>query len=318
MSEKNNEVEFLVMGVDVSKDTLDVCIVPDFERMQVSNDAEGHVLIIEKVRKLGVKLIVLEATGGYEMALVLVLSEKQLPVTVINPRRIRKFADAIGITAKTDAIDAKVIAEFGRMVRPEIRVLPPAEIRLFSQLVARRRQLQEMYGMEQNRLACSIGEVRCMLEKHLRFLERGLEKIEKQINDEIKRTPLWKQKSDNLDAVKGVGPVLVSTFLAELPELGTLNKKQIAALVGVAPYNHDSGKYRGKRAIYGGRVVVRNVLYMSTLSACRWNPVIKSFYERLKAAGKPEKIAIVACMRKLLVILNSMAKTNSPWRPVIA
>lgn len=315
---EQNGVEDRVMGIDVSKETLDICCVPNKVRLQVPNDSEGHRRVIEMATQQSVGLIVLEATGGYELELVLVLSVERLPVVVINPRRIRKFADAVGITAKTDAIDAHVLAEYGRVIRPEIRSLPPEKHSRLSRLVTRRRQIVEMLGMERNRRANNAEDVLVMVDEHIRFLERGLEKIDKQINDEIRKSPLWKQRADNLDAVKGVGPVLVSTLLAELPELGRLNKKQIAALVGVAPFNHDSGKYRGKRAIYGGRISVRNVLYMSTLTACRWNPVIKVFYERLKTAGKPEKVAIVACMRKLLVILNAMAKTNSTWRPVIA
>jgi len=307
-------VMFRVMGVDVSKDTLEVCFLPDFVRFEVGNNEEGILRITEYAKKEKADMVLLEATGGYETHVVTSLSMERLPVVVINPRRIRKFAGAMGFLAKTDKIDAEVIAAFGVQIRPPIRSLPEEKYSLLSQLVARRRQLKDMLTMEQNRLSPSIGDMCKNVEEHIRFLERGIEKAEKKIRGEIEKSPLWKQKSDIMQSAKGVGPVLSSTFLAALPELGTMNKKQISALVGVCPYNRESGRWKGKRMIFGGRSDVRKVLYMSAMVARKHNPTIKAFHDRLLKEGKLPKVVLVACMHKLLIILNAMVKNNTPWR----
>lgn len=306
--------EFRVIGIDVSKDTLEICFLPDFIRFEVSNNEEGILRIAEYAKKEKADMVLLEATGGYEILLVSSLSMEKLPVVVMNPRRIRKFAEAMGFLAKTDKIDASVIAAFGVQIHPPIRLLPEEKYCLLSQLIARRRQLKDMLTMEQNRLSPSIGDMRKNVEEHVRYLEKGIEKAEKKIRDEIEKSPLWKQKSDIMESVKGVGPVLSSTFLAALPELGTLSKKKISALVGVCPYNRDSGRWRGKRMIFGGRSDVRKVLYMSAMVACQYNPTIKAFHDRLIKEGKLPKVALVACMHKLLIIINAMVKNNTPWR----
>ena len=309
-----SQSEFRVLGIDVSKDTLDGCFLPGPVRFVKENTEEGISQISKAIQERGIDLIIVEATGGYEIPLVVALTVQKLPVVIMNPRRIRNFADAIGVLAKTDTIDAEVIARFGETIRPPVRSLPEEKYSLLSQLVVRRRQMVEMLTMERNRFAGSLGAIRKAVEKHIRYLEKGLAEIEKQIGDEIKKSPEWKLKSDLLETVKGVGPVLTSTFLSALPELGTLSKKKIAALVGVCPFNCDSGHMKGKRMIFGGRQDVRNVLYMSALVACRYNPVIKSFYNRLILAGKPAKVALTACMHKLLIILNAIIKNRTPWR----
>jgi transposase len=305
---------FRVIGIDVSKDTLEVCFSPDFSRFEAGNDEEGILRIAAFAKKEKADMLLLEATGGYEIHLVTLLSMERLPVVVMNPRRIRKFAEALGFLVKTDKIDAAVIAAFGVQVRPPIRSLPEEKYSFLSQLIDRRRQLKEMLTMEQNRLSPSIGDMRKNVEQHILYLEKGIEKAEKRIRDEIEKSPIWKQKSDVMQTVKGVGPVLSSTFLAILPELGTLSKKKISALVGVCPYNRESGQWRGKSMIFGGRRDVRSVLYMSTMVACKYNPTIKAFHDRLLKEGKLPKVALVACMHKLLIILNAMIKNNTPWR----
>jgi transposase len=258
---------------------------------------------------------VLEATGGYEAAVVAALATAGLPVVVANPRQVRDFAKATGQFAKTDAIDAQVLALFGERVRPAPRPLPDEAAQALDALLTRRRQLVEMLGAERNRLLVARPAVRRDLQQHIRYLERCLREADDDLHTAVKASPLWRVKDDLLQSVPGVGRVVSLTLLAELPELGRLSHKEIAALVGVAPLNRDSGTLRGKRLVYGGRAPVRAALYMAALVASKCNPVIRVFYLRLRAAGKPAKVALTACMRKLLIILNAIARSGTPWHP---
>ena len=265
---------------------------------------------------LGPALVLLEATGGLELPLVAVLAAAALPVVVVNPRQVRDFAKATGTLAKTDALDAGVLAHFADVVRPDVRPLKDAETQVLNSLTARRRQVMAMLVSEKNRLGTAIGAVSPRIEAPIAWLEQELSDLDQGLRQTLRRSPVWREKDDLLRTVPGVGPQLSLTLLAHLPALGTLDRRQIAALVGVAPFNRDSGARRGKRHVWGGRSRVRAVLYMGTLAATRFNPVIRDFYQRLLAAGKPKKLALVACMRKLLVILNAMLKQRSSWRDI--
>lgn len=306
------------VGIDVSKEKLDVAVRPSGELMRFSNDEDGISVMVDFITPFSPLLIVLEATGGLETASVGMLAAKGLPVVVINPRQIRDFAKATGRLAKTDAIDAHVIAQFGEAVRPEIRPLKNEETRELNALITRRRQIVEMITAEKNRLIAATPWTRKDIQNHIAWLEKCLKKADKNLNDRLRKSPVWREKDDILQSTPGVGPVLSMTLLSNLPELGALNRKQIAALVGVAPLNRDSGLYRGKRMIWGGRASIRSVLYMSVTCAIRFNPVIKTFYQRLRDAGKLHKVAMTACMRKLLVILNTMIKNRTHWGTVAA
>lgn len=306
--------EPVFVGIDVSKDGLDAAVRPAGSGWRVSNDDAGIRALVARVRELAPALIVLEATGGYERAAVAALAAATLPVVVANPRQVRSFARATGQLAKTDAIDAGILALFAERVRPEIRVLPDAEAQALDALLTRRRQVLEMIVAEQNRLGLAQQPVRRGIEQHVRWLRRQLEDVDGELDRTIQDSPVWRAKDDLLRSVPGVGPVLSRTLLGELPELGRLDRKQIAALVGVAPIARDSGHYRGQRGTWGGRATIRPALYMATVTAARFNPLIREFYRRLKAAGKPSKVALVACMRKLLVILNAMMRTSTTWR----
>jgi transposase len=258
-------------------------------------------------------LVVVEATGGLEAALVGEVAVA-VPVAVVNPRQVRDFAKATGQLAKTDQLDAQVLARFAEAVRPEPRPLKDAETRHLAALVSRRRQLRDMIVAENNRLGTALPPLHKGIEKHIDWMRRELRLLEKDLDTTIKSSSIWREKEDLMRGVKGVGPVSAATMLAEVPELGTLNRKQIAALVGVAPLNHDSGTHRGKRSVWGGRASARAVLYMATLSAVRYNATLKAFYDRLVAHGKPKKVALVATMRKLLTILNAIVRTKRPWQ----
>lgn len=262
-------------------------------------------------------LIVLEATGGVEVPLTGALAATGLPVVVVNPRQIRDFAKATGQLAKTDALDAQVLARFAEVVRPEPRPLPDAQTQELAALVTRRRQLIEMLTAEKNRLTSARVVVRKQWRAHITWLERALDQANTDMAETIRQSPVWREKEELLRSVPGIGPVLTTTVLANLPELGTLTHKQIAALVGVAPLNRDSGTLRGKRTVWGGRAQVRAALYMAAIVAARFNPVIRAFYQRLRAAGKAKKVALVACMRKLLMIINAMLKHQTPWNPTV-
>jgi transposase len=303
-------------GVDVAKDHLDVALRPGGDAWSVDNDAVGHEALIRRLRPADPELIVLEATGGYQVPVAAALSTAGLPVAVVNPRQVRDFARATGQLAKTDRIDARTLALFAERVRPEPRPLPDPMGEELRALVARRRQLLEMLGAEQNRMRHpSPPSVQKGLEKHVRWLKRQLEEVDDDLQSVVRNSPLWRARDDLLQSVPGIGPVTSRTLLAELPELGRLNRREIAALVGVAPLNRDSGRWRGRRFVWGGRAPVRRTLYMAALTATRHNPVIRTFYERLLDRGKPHKVALTACMRKLIVILNAMAKSQQPWNP---
>ena len=296
------------IGIDVSKGQLDVGQAPVAPAWFVRNDAEGIRNLVGRIRNLKPALVVLEATGGYESALVAGLMAAALPVVVVNPRQVRDFAKAKNRLAKTDKIDAQVLAEFGEAVRPELRPLPDGAQQELSSLLHRRQQLVEMLTAEKNRSQLASPAVRKDIKAHIAWLEKRLKDLNRELDQRIRSTPGWREKDDLLQAEKGVGPVLSFVLLADLPELGHLNRKKISTLVGLAPLNHDSGQFRGKRKIWGGRPGVRAALYMPTLAATRHNPTIRPFYERLVAAGKPEKVAITACMHKLLVMLNAKVR----------
>lgn len=303
------------IGIDVAKAQLEFACRPSGETAAVLNDEDGIHALVVRCQAAAATLIVCEATGGYEAALVAGLATAGLPVVIANPRQVRDFAKATGQFAKTDAIDARILALFAERVRPEVRPLPDAAAQALDALLTRRRQLIEMLVAERTRLLIAAPTVRRDLQQHIRFLERRLREADDDLHTAVKVSPVWRVKDDLLQSVPGVGRVVSLTLLAELPELGRLSHKQIAALVGVAPLNRDSGTLRGKRLIYGGRAPVRAVLYMAALVASRRNPVIRAFYERLRAAGKPAKVALTACMRKLLTILNAIARSGTPWQP---
>ncbi len=312
-----NAVTGLVVGIDVAKDLLEVATSAG-EHWQVGNDPQGQEALRDRLQAGQAELIVLEATGGFEVALVAVLAQAGLPAVVVNPRQVRQFARSLGRLAKTDAIDAEVLVQFGVHVAPEIRPLPDEQTRLLEALLARRRQLLGMIQAERNRLLLAVGPVRTDLKQHIAFLVRRLKDIDRDLEGRLRASPLWREREKLLRAVPGVGRQLLLAVCASLPELGRVPARQLAALVGVAPYNCDSGTLRGQRHCWGGRAHVRQVLYMATLAATRYNPVIGPHYARLVAAGKPRKVALVACMRRLLVILNAMARDSTPWNPQLA
>ena len=307
----------MLIGIDVAKAELVVAGRPSGERWTVTNDERGVRTLVDRLRREAPELIVLEATGGYELLVVSALAAAQLPVVVVNPRQVRDFARATGQLAKTDAIDADVLALFAERVRPAVRPLPEADAQELDALLARRRQLLEMLQAERNRLGQVFGRgkqpVKKSLKGHIAFLERELRMTDTELGEMIRQSPAWRERDDLLQSVPGVGRVLSFTLLADLPELGQLTRRQIAKLVGVAPLSRDSGTMRGRRFVQGGRAPVRAVLYMAALVATKRNTVIRAFYQRLLAAGKPKKLALVACMRKLLTILNTMVRTNQRW-----
>lgn len=302
------------VGIDVAKASMDVAVHQSQQRWSFSNDDEGIGKAVCCLREVAPALIVMEATGGIELPIAAALAAAGLPVAVVNPRQVRDFARATGKLAKTDAIDAQVIAHFAAALKPTPHPLPGAQAQEFDALLTRRRQVVEMLTAEKNRLSSAPSKaVREHIKAHIGWLERELANINSDLGRRVRQSPVWREKDALLRSVPGVGPVLSFTFLADLPELGALDRKQIAALVGVAPLNQDSGTMRGKRAIWGGRATVRATLYMSALAATRYNPVIRAFYRRLCAAGKAKKVALTACMRKLLTILNAIVKHQTPW-----
>jgi transposase len=305
----------LFVGIDVSSDHLDVCVRPTGAAWRVPYDSQGIRGLVDQLDELAPDLVVLEATGGIELALTGELAAAGLPVAVVNPRHVRDFARAGGKLAKTDALDARVLAHFAEAMQPERRPLPDASTQELRALVARRRQVVEMMTAERNRLRTATPRIRPQLDEHILWLKARLEELDKGLGNFIRSSPVWRTTETVLRSTPGVGPVLTMTLLAGLPELGTLNRGEIAALVGVAPFNRDSGTLRGKRTVWGGRAQVRAVLYMATLVATCHNPVIRAFYQRLCAAGKPKKVALTACMRKLLTILNAMVMHGHPWNP---
>lgn len=306
--------QHLWIGIDVSKQHLDAAAVPTGEVWRVANDEAGISALVLALKEQGVTLVVLEATGGLEVPVAAALTLVGVPVAVVNPRQARDFAKAVGRLAKTDRIDAQILARFAEAVKPEPRALPTEDAQGLAALVARRRQLTEMLVMEQNRLASAPYALRRDIQAHVEWLKQRLKDNDKELRKLLKASPVWREKDNLLQSVPGVGPVASATLLARLPELGRLNRKQIASLVGVAPLNCDSGKFKGKRMIWGGRADVRQALYMAALSASIWNPVLKEFYNRLLAAGKPKKLALTAVMRKLLTMLNAMMRDNHAWK----
>jgi transposase len=301
-------------GVDVSKAHLDVALSGSDQVTRVANSEQGRSELVELLEKSSPSLVVMEATGGFEVPAAMALVAAQIPVVIANPRQVRDFAKSTGQLAKTDEIDARMLALFAERVRPQVRPLPEDAARALDAIVARRRQIIGMLSAEKNRLGFALPAVEKSIKKHIRWLERQLSDVESDLDDSIRKSPVWQAKSNLLRDVPGVGPNLARTLIAELPELGRLTHKEIAALVGVAPLARDSGFFRGKRMIWGGRASVRSALYMSIWSASKWNPVIRIFYERLRAKGKPAKVAQVACMRKLLTILNAMVRDGTNWQ----
>lgn len=302
------------VGIDVSKEYLDVALLPSRKKRREVNDEAGILKLTERLKKLAPALVVLEPTGGLEAPVAGALAAEGLPVAIVNARQIRDYARATGKLAKTDGVDALVMAEFAQAVKPEVRPLRDEEAEEMKATVARRRQLLEMLTTEKNRLAISRKQIKPSILAHIEYLKRELGDINKDLRRMVESSPVWREKDDLLQSVPGVGRVLSVTLLAELPELGSLNRREIASLVGVAPFNRDSGYMRGKRRIWGGRAHIRAVLYMAALVGARYNPVIKAFYERLLAKGKAKKVALVACMRKLLTIMNAILRTRRPWQ----
>ena len=302
----------IYIGIDISKAQLDVWV--SGKHGQFTNDEEGHDKLIRYLKRFSIKVIVMEATGGLEVAVAIALSEAQHPVAIVNPRQVRDYAKALGRLAKTDKIDAETLALFGEAVKLDAQELPSEAQRRLRALIARRRQILTMMTAERNRLRrVREPEVAASIEEVLEVLRKQLQQIDDDSDKELRQSPLWRSKVKLLRSVPGVGPVLAKTLLAELPELGQISGKEIAMLAGVAPLNRDSGKFRGRRTTWGGRSSVRAVLYMAAMCARRFNPVIRTFYERLVDNGRPKRVALVASMRKLLTILNAMVRDGAHW-----
>jgi transposase len=303
------------IGVDIAKTSFEFVAHGDDRHFSLSNDEAGIQQAIRQIKQFSPELIVLEATGGFELPLVAALSMANLPVVVINPRQVRNFAKATGHLAKTDAIDAVVLAHYAAVVKPAVRAIPDAEMTLLKEIVSRRQQLVGILVAERNRLGTAHNHVvKEGIQSHIDWLKKELDDTDDELRRQIEGSPVWQAKDDLLQTVPGIGPITSATLLANLPELGTLNRHQIASLAGVAPFNRDSGIMRGKRSVWGGRARVKTAIYMATIVAVRWNAKIKEFYQRLCSSGKAKKVALVACMRKFLIILNTMLKNNTPWR----
>lgn len=306
----------LFVGIDISKDCLDVHIQPTEETFSLAHDEAGVAELVRRVQGLAPQLVVMEATGGYETTVAAALGSAGLPVAVVNPRQIRDYARATGQRAKTDRLDARVIALFAAAVRPAVRPLPDEQAPHLGEVIARRRQLVDMLGAEINRRRMVRDQrLRERLNAHIAWLEQALREVNDDLRQLVRDSALWRETDDLLRSAPGIGKVTPCTLIADLPELGHLDRRRIAALVGVAPLSRDSGTMRGRRIVSGGRAPVRTVLYMATLSAIRYNPAIAAFYQRLRAGGRPGKVAVVAAMRKLLTILNAMIRDGRPWQP---
>jgi transposase len=308
-------MEQIFVGIDVAKDRLDIHARPSGESFTLAREGKGLAELVDRLKQIAPALIVLEATGGFEVTVAAAVGAAGLPLAVVNPRQIRDFARATGKLAKTDALDAASIAHFAQAVHPEARALPSAQAQELGELVTRRRQVIEMMIAERNRgRHLHSPRLKKRIERHLAALQKELTEIETDLDDNIRATPIWRERENLLKSVPGIGNATARTLLADLPELGTLGRKQIAALVGVAPFNRDSGHWRGRRTVWGGRAGVRATLYMAALVASRWNPLIAAFYRRLRGIGKPAKLALTACMRKLLVMLNAILRDRRPWQ----
>jgi transposase len=303
----------IYVGIDVSQERLDIATTIQDKIWSVRYDDDGLKKVRTHLRRLQPERIILEATGKLERSLVAALAADGLPVVVVNPRQVRDFARAMGILAKNDRLDARVLARFGQSTKPELRPLADDARQALAETVTRRRQLVEMIGMERHRTARTTPEVRRQIERHIRWLEEQLEKVDDDLQQRLQQSPHWQESNDLLQSVPGIGPTTAAVLIAQLPELGTLTHKQIAALVGVAPFCRDSGTFHGRRTVWGGRAFVRTALYMATLVAVRHNATLRAFYQRLVVAGKAKKLALVAAMRKLLVMLNAMLRDHTPW-----
>lgn len=304
-----------VVGIDVSKDRLDIHVRPAGEAFAVARDADGLAALLDRLTPLAPRLVGVEATGGFEIVVAATLAAAGLPVVVVNPAQVRAFAGALGQRAKTDPIDAAVIARFLDATDPPIRPLPDEATSLFADLVARRRQIVAMIGAERQREKRAPARVRKSIQRLLKALEKELATLDRDLDDAVRGSPAWREKEDLLTSVPGVGPILARTLIAELPELGAIDRRQAAALVGVAPFTRQSGQWRGKSMIAGGRASVRTVLVIAALVAARHNPTLKAFRDRLVAAGKPKMLALIATARKLLTILNAILRDKQPWQP---
>ena len=310
--------ELTYVGIDIAKERVDVAIRPSGRSWSLPYDEAEVRELVGQLQDLMPAAVILEATGGIELPLAAALGAASLPVAVVNPRQVRDFAKSTGQLAKTDRLDARILAHFGEAVRPLIRPLRDADTQVLGAVLARRKQVTAILVAEKNTLSRAIPEVRPRVQAHITWLERELNDLDGDLRESVLNSPVRREKDELLRSVPGVGEQLSVTLLAELPELGTLDRKQIAALVGVAPLSQDSGPHRGKRTVWRGRARVRAALYMGALVASRWNPVVRDFYQRLLAAGKPKKLALTACMRKLLIILNCMVKTGKHWHPDLA
>lgn len=306
--------EYVTIGVDIAKETFDVFISPSAQYLHLENTPAGHQQLLEQISAVDVKLVVMEATSRYHNLLAATLELAGIPVAVVNPRQVKNFARAMGTLFKTDPNDARIICEFGRRMEPDIRPAPDEQTQRLAMMVSRRRQLVDNRTMEQNRYgSCGDELIRLGIKRHIDWLNGEIKDTDDDIDRQIRVMPLWREKVKLLEEVKGIGRTTLAVLLSMLPELGRLSRRKISALVGVCPYAHDSGKLKGKRSIWGGRGAVRAALYMATLSAVRYNPVIKTFFERLTAKGKVFKVAITACIRKLVTILNAMVRDNKKW-----
>jgi transposase len=310
-------MEMKAVGIDVSKDRLDVHVLPEAIAFAVARDGKGLAELIERLRPLGPHVVAVEATGGFETVVAAALAGAGLPLVVVNPAQVRHYAQAIGKRAKTDPIDAALIARFAHDTKPDVRPLPDAATQLLADLVARRRQIIEMIVAEKNReRRTAVKRIRKSIARLIGALEKELAEIDAEIDTGVRGSPAWREKEDLLASVPGVGPVTARSLIAELPELGSLDNKQIASLAGLAPYTRQSGQWKGKSMIGGGRKSVRSALFLAALVASRHNPVLKAFRERLVAAGKPKMVAAIAVARKLLTILNAILRDNKPWQPL--
>lgn len=312
--DKRGKMSEVYTGIDVSKEFLDLAVLPSGEKKCYNNDETGIGKLVVRLKKIKVRLVVMEPTGGMEAPLAAALTLEGIKVAVVNARQVRDYARATGKLAKTDKLDALVMAEFASVIKPPVRELRDEETQEIKAIVSRRRQLLEMLTAEKNRLAIAPKGLKPKILSHIEYLKKEIADWDRELRQRIEDSPVWRVKDDLLQSIPGVGKVLSATLLAELPELGKLNRKQIAALVGVAPYNRDSGRMRGKRSVWGGRASVRAALYMAALVGTRFNPVISNFYQRLLEKGKAKKVALVACMRRLLTIMNAILKTQKAWR----
>ena len=309
------EQQDVVVGIDVSKAQLDTAFGAEAEVVGLANDAAGISQLLERLKALRPSLVVMEASGGYETAAATAIAAAGWRLAVVNPRQVRDFARATGRLAKTDRIDARILSVFGKAIEPQVTSLPDEEAQALQALLLRRQQLVTMRGQESQRLEHAQSVMRKNIKKHIDWLDQEIDKLDIDLTTGLRKSPAWRAKDELLRSFKGVGRITSGTLLVALPELGRLDRRKIAALVGLAPFNRDSGAMRGRRSIYGGRARIRTLLYMAATTAIRCNPVIRAFYERLKSRGKPHKVALVACMRKMLTILNAMVRESTPWTP---